>query len=69
MGALKRHNPIGVAAYLEFETQGSRGGNPGLEVITASRYVGGTDLIGTATTAIQWAKTSAFLRSLLAPNG
>ena len=31
---------IGVAAYLEFDTQGSRGANPRLEVATASRYLG-----------------------------
>ena len=30
-------NPDGVEADLEFDTQGSRGGNPGLEVVTASR--------------------------------
>jgi hypothetical protein len=32
-------NPIGVEADLEFVTQGSRGGNPGLEVGTAARYL------------------------------
>src|SRR5882724_2362416 len=31
-------NPIGVEAELEFDTQGSRDGNPGLKVVTASRY-------------------------------
>jgi len=31
------HNPIGVEANGKIETQGSRGGNPGLKVATASR--------------------------------
>src|SRR5438132_4468687 len=33
------HNPIGVEADWNSVPQGSRGGNPGLEVATASRYL------------------------------
>ena len=34
-----RRNPEGVEADFEFDTQGSRDGNPGLEVANASRYL------------------------------
>ncbi len=33
------HNPIGVEAAWDSIPQGSRDGNPGLEVETASRYL------------------------------
>jgi hypothetical protein len=33
------HNPIGVEPDWNSIPQGSRGGNPGLEVVTASRYL------------------------------
>ena len=40
----KGTTPMGFRSHrgcggLEFDTQGSRGGNPGLEVTTASRYL------------------------------
>ena len=42
-----RASEVVVAADLEFDTHGSRGGNPGLKALTASRYesAGGVTLV------------------------
>jgi hypothetical protein len=39
LGHANDTTPFGVERDVEFKTQGSCGGNPGLEDVTASRYL------------------------------